>query len=484
MRMYRSLRFILPSFAVGLILGSVGMGVAATIRGSSIFSDVPEGSFYDTAVGEMYSAGVIKGYSNGMFGPNDFVTRGQVAVMMQRFRADLMSSVSSRSSAASVSSSSSSSSPISSSSSSSSVTSVTSNVHGNFQFANARFSLPEAVPSLTLSIQRASGSEGDVTVRYTVKGGTATAGEDFVASNQAQVSFRDGETSKNISVTLKDDLLSEGSETVIIELSDPTGGASLGSPSTATLTVLDNEAPSSGAASSNSSASQAAGAGKLEFSALAYEALENSAAITITVVRTGGSSGQVGVTYATSDKTARAGSEYNTTTGTLTFNSGETIKTFSVPLIDDTSVDGKKALDLKLSAPTGGAGLGVVTSTLSIADDEIGTFGSGSFMFSKSSYQATEGDGIAIVTVNRVGGTKFNVSVNYATVNGSALPGQDYTNTSGTLSFAAGEQSKTFTIPILRDSANDSGEYFTVNFNTPIGAVLGDPATTIVNVYE
>ena len=122
MRMSRSFIAFLSVFSAGLVLGGVGMGLAATTRGSSIFTDVPEGAFFDEAVGEMYSLGVIKGYSNGMFGPNDFVTRGQVAVMMQRFRDDILESGGAQSSStqSSSTSSSSSSSSVSSSSSSSS----------------------------------------------------------------------------------------------------------------------------------------------------------------------------------------------------------------------------------------------------------------------------------------------------------------------------------------------------------------------------
>lgn len=339
---------------------------------------------------------------------------------------------------------------------------------------------------MTISVQRFGGSVSNVSVKVSARGGTATAGADFVELTNQVLNFPDGVTSKTFSLSLKDDTLSEGHETVILELSDPSGGAVIGSPGSATLTLLDNESSGGGTSSSSSSASsQAAGAGTLGFSALAFEALENAGSATVTVARTGGSTGQVGVSYATSDKTAKAGAEYGTTNGTLTFASGETSKTFTVALIDDTALDGKKSLTLTLSAPTGGAGLGTATALLGIADDELGSFGSGTIMFSKSTYQATEGDGIATLTVNRVSGTLHTVSISYATVAGTALPGQDYTNTSGTLTFLTGEQSKTFTVPILRDSVNDSGEYFTVNLSAPTGgAIIDMPNAAAVYVYE
>lgn len=461
----------------GAALGAAGMSVTAAIRGSAIFPDVPEGAYFDQAVGDMYSIGVIKGYTNGKFGPNDFVTRGQVAVMMQRLRDEMLGSGAAQSSRQSSSTS--------SRSSSSSTSSSAYNEFGAFRFTSDTFSIPETVASLTISVDREGGTAGSVSVKYSVKSGTATAGEDFVAVDQSTLTFADGQQSRTFTISLKEDSLSEGSETVILELLAPTGGATLGSPSTATLTILDNEAPSSGGSSSSSAASQVAGAGALGFSALAYEVRENSAAATVTVVRTGGSSGQVGISYATGDQTARAGSEYTTTNGALTFASGETSKTFSVPITDDAAVDGKKTLTLTLSAPTGGAGLGVTSATLSIADDEVGSFGTGSFMFSRSTFDATEDDGIATVIVNRVGGTLHTASVSYTTINGSAAPGLDYTTTSGTLTFAPGEQSKAFTVPIIRDNTSDSGEYFTVTLSSPTtGAQLGSPISAQVNIYD
>jgi serralysin len=120
-----------------------------------------------------------------------------------------------------------------------------------------------------------------------------------------------------------------------------------------------------------------------------------------------------------------------------------------------------------------------------IADDEIGTFGSGSFMFSKSSFSVVEDDGLAVLTVNRIGGTQHTVSVTYTTSNGSASPGLDYTHTTGTLTFEPGEQSKTFTVPVVSDTVNDSNEYFTVTLSSPtLGSTLESPSSVPVYIYD
>jgi hypothetical protein len=81
---------------------------------------------------------------------------------------------------------------------------------------------------------------------------------------------------------------------------------------------------------------------------------------------------------------------------------------------------------------------------------------------------ATEG-GTATVTVRRVGDTRFAGTVNYATADGSAAAGADYTAASGTLSFGAGETSKTFTVATTDDTATEGAELFSVLLSSPTG---------------
>jgi hypothetical protein len=119
--------------------------------------------------------------------------------------------------------------------------------------------------------------------------------------------------------------------------------------------------------------------GTLQLSSAGYSVNENQGTATVTVTRSGGSDGAVSVHYATADGTATAGSDYTATSGTLTFAAGETSKTFTVPILDDTLVEGNETVNLTLSNPTGGATLGSpVSATLTIVDNDnpppTGTF--------------------------------------------------------------------------------------------------------------
>jgi uncharacterized protein YhjY with autotransporter beta-barrel domain len=103
-----------------------------------------------------------------------------------------------------------------------------------------------------------------------------------------------------------------------------------------------------------------------------------------------------------------------------------------------------------------------------------------------SSVTVHEAAGTVTLRVGRSGGDTGIVNVTYATVNGSATAGSDYTSTTATLTWQAGETGlKTFTVPILTDSAVEEPETFTVNLSNPTGgAVIGSPATVTVTITD
>jgi hypothetical protein len=119
----------------------------------------------------------------------------------------------------------------------------------------------------------------------------------------------------------------------------------------------------------------------LQFSAPGYEVAEGAARAVVTVTRTGDASGAATVEYATVDDnapvrcdvvsgTAYARCDYATTVDALRFEPGETTKSFTVPLVDDTHVEGNETLRLSLSAPTGAILGSQSTATLTIQDND------------------------------------------------------------------------------------------------------------------
>jgi len=113
---------------------------------------------------------------------------------------------------------------------------------GELQLSASSYSIDENVATLSVTVNRANGSEGDVTVDYATSGGSATAGQDFVAASDTLM-LLDGETSGSFNISIINDTDEEADETFTISLSNATGGAVIGSPNTATATIVDDDAP-------------------------------------------------------------------------------------------------------------------------------------------------------------------------------------------------------------------------------------------------
>ena len=95
---------------------------------------------------------------------------------------------------------------------------------------------------------------------------------------------------------------------------------------------------------------------------------------------------------------------------------------------------------------------------------------------------AGEGDGNLEFTVTLLAETADTVTVQYATADNTATAGSDYTETSGTLTFSAGEDTQTVSVPILDDSIDEQDERFTLTLTNAANAELGDNGETSLTV--
>ena len=176
-------------------------------------------------------------------------------------------------------------------------------------------------------------------------------------------------------------------------------------------------------------------------SSTGYSGVEGSA-IPITVTKSGGScENTVRLTFGGGD--AVDGTNYNNPGNIdLGFSAGATTGQYSFQTLDDAGV-GNKSLMVTLSFQTvaNGDTLANTPATITIVDNDGGP----TFTFSQANYNVTEGDGFAQVTVNRTGMLGSAVSVNYATSNGGATAGSDYTAVANTLPFSANVTQRTST---------------------------------------
>jgi Calx-beta domain len=200
-------------------------------------------------------------------------------------------------------------------------------------------------------------------------------------------------------------------------------------------------------------------------------------AFVFTVRLSAASNQAVSVNYATADDTATAGSDYQVASGTLTIPAGQTTGTITVLVNGDRIGEANETFFVNLSNPTNAtiaAGTGVGT----IVDDEprisIGD---------RTVTEGNTGSTSATFTVILSAAYDVNVSVNYATADGTATAGSDYQAASGTLTIPAGQTSGTIIVLVNGDRLGEPNESFVVNLSAPTYGVItdGQGAGTIVD---
>jgi hypothetical protein len=142
--------------------------------------------------------------------------------------------------------------------------------------------------------------------------------------------------------------------------------------------------------------------------------------------------------------------------------------------------------------PVGLAAGRVITATATDPNGNTSEFSAanatnaiGSVHFSVSSINAIEDVGSLTINVLRTGGFTGNLTVEYATVDGTAIAGQDYTANSGTLTFTGTQTSRTIQIPITNDTTNESSETFTIVLRHASNLeALGAPNTLLVTLQD
>ncbi|MET0503537.1 MAG: Calx-beta domain-containing protein, partial [Candidatus Binatia bacterium] len=338
---------------------------------------------------------------------------------------------------------------------------------GTVQFSAANFSVSEGGGSAAIAITRAGGSNGAISVTVASSNGTATAGSDYTATTHT-VSFANGDTAtKTVNIPISNDTVFEGDETLNLTLSNPTGGSTLGTLRVAVLTIVDNDLPVVSMAATSSAAEA------------------NAVAGIFTVSRTGSTGSPLTVFYQISG-TATAGQDYQALAGIVTIVAGQSSATVRViPIDDGLAVEGNETVTLELQAHAAYA-LGTSKSGTVTIVDRPPPPPAGTVQFSAPNFSVNEGDGNAVVTITRTGGSNGAIAVTIATSNGTAAAGSDYTATTRTVNFANGDAaSKTVSIPIRNDTVFEVDETANLALRNPTGgASLGSPSTAVLAIID
>ena len=199
--------------------------------------------------------------------------------------------------------------------------------------------------TFTVTLSEVSGQE--VTVDYASSDVSTTAGSDYTATS-GTVTIAAGATSATFNVPVLTDTLDEANETATLTLSNASNATI--SDATGTLTIVDDDdAPT------------------LSIGDISFTEATGDATLTVTLSKVSGQ--DVVVSYATSDDTATAGTDYTAGTGTITIPAGSTTATFDVAVTGDSLDEADETINVNLSSPTNATiadGTGVIT----INDDD------------------------------------------------------------------------------------------------------------------
>jgi hypothetical protein len=215
---------------------------------------------------------------------------------------------------------------------------------GMLRFDDPEVDAAESSGSASIRVERQGGSSGAITVHYATADGSATAPDDYAATDGI-LSWADGDSAdKTFAVSILDDAVDERRETVRLRLSDPNGGAKIHPvKGRSVLTIVDND-DATGAAS-----------GVVRFERRRLRVREDLDAVTVVVERTRGSEGAIQVAYRVRGGSAHTPGDFTLTEGLLEWADGDdSDKTFVIDLVDDRQDEHAESLVLVLEAHTPG----------------------------------------------------------------------------------------------------------------------------------
>ena len=329
------------------------------------------------------------------------------------------------------------------------------------QFESASTSVSEAAGSATLTVTLSNPSADTIRVNYASSNGAAVAGNDYMTAT-GTLTFTPGVTRVAFSVAVNEDGFSEGSETFNVALSNPTS-ATLGTPDTALVIILDND-----------------GLPTVALSSAAYSVDESAGSAVLTVTLSNASLVSVSVTYNTANGTAVAPSDYAASSGNVVFAPGSTVATATVQVNDDVIDESDETFKVTLSGATNATLSAPVSATITISDNDA----TPTPQFTSAAYTVNEGAGNAVLTVTLSNPSVLPIYVTYHTSNGTATAGSDYVAATDVITFAPGATTATLLVPVNEDAIDENNELFNVVLDNAVNANLPAPITASVTIVD
>ena len=337
---------------------------------------------------------------------------------------------------------------------------------GSFQFTSPTFEVDENSTNAVLTVRRTGGTAGQMAVDFTTVGLTAITNVNFL-NVQTNLVFPTGETFESVLVPVIHDFVITPDLVVSNYISNPTPPAGFGKRSWALLTIFNDDST-------------------VSFSSAGYSVQQFNPAgpYLVDVVRQGSTRSNAFVNFFTTPNgTAVPGVDYVAVTNELlTFLPGETDVQVPITVLNNPFASNDTTVVMQLSNAANSILTVPSQATLTIISTNQAP---GQFRFAQSSYVVSEAAGSLTATVLRVNGHHGRVSVDFATTNASALAGQLFVATNGTLTFEDLDTSKSFPIQIRETHQVTGNQTFSlILYNPTNGATLTTPTNATVTIVD
>ena len=333
----------------------------------------------------------------------------------------------------------------------------------------------EGSTNFLFSINLSNQSDSPTVVFYSLSG-NATSGLDYTVA-ASSVTFAPGVTNQQITVTISDDVLLEGSETVALQVTAYTGDVdiSIGSPAAQTVTITDNDTATVTITASDASAAE--------------QGL-NVGVFKVDLGTTNLTGSDITVTLATPTGSATSGADYTTLATYVVIANNARSEFVTLTPVDDSLVESTELVTLGLSS-TSNPAVGVSSSlaTVTITDNDTATLSisNGGNGIDPVGIVATATNGKFVVSLTKPSATATTVTYSVANLAGHATPGSDYTALSNTVVIAASATEATIDVSVSNDVTLEDDELVVVTLTSsglPANVTLGGSTAASVTILD
>lgn len=311
--------------------------------------------------------------------------------------------------------------------------------------------------NVTFNVSLSHATTNTVSVNFETIDDTAKETENDYVGQSNTLTFTPGQTSRSITIAVKGDRIHESEEVFYVKLSNPTGATIATTKGQAKAIVTNDDLPP-----------------RITINdATLTEGDDGTKTATFTVSLSNSSDQIITVDYTTEDKTATTtNNDYVTLSDRLTFNPGDTTKDITVIVNGDTTEELDESFLVKLVNVSNNASITDAQAEGTIKnDDALPDISIEDIELVEGNNDSTN----AVFTVFLSTASTQTVKVNYTTASLSASTSDnDYTTTSGTLTFDAGSTQQTIVIPVTGDTKVEADETFAINLSGAVNVTIED----------